>query len=202
MDCDCASRPLLNLSVQTFPNVCPPAACMFSQHEVLLGFVSRNSSSNFIGWSFCLGEQDSFWIRNEFQILSYCSAPDLGSAYGNQPYRSFREQTVPSPRAGDRDQRQHVCQHTLVGQRASQSYIRGGIDHGLLLWGRPGRWNLPVCSYHCASQCFSHSRLAYVFLLRGRPGRWNLSLCSGAECKGSHYRLVLVGRFSTRGGGQ
>lgn len=179
MDCHCASRLLTALQVQTYTNVCHSAASTFSRHDVLLALVNRNSSSNLNGWSGFSSVQDSFWIRNEFQILSYCSAPDLGSAYGNQPYRSFREQTVPSPRAGDRAQRQHVCQHDRrFVQCVSQCFGRG-IGRSLVLlrrrsWGR----NPTVCSLQHASPDFTRSGDTCSFLLRRRSGRRNPALCS------------------------
>jgi hypothetical protein len=91
-----------------------------------------------------------FCICNNFQISGRSGIADLGSEYGNQPYRSFREQTVPPHRPGDRAQHQRLCQHPqrLAGATVPHDFFECGTARpGLLLWRRSGRrWPVARCS--------------------------------------------------------
>jgi hypothetical protein len=138
-----------------------------------------------------------FWIRNKSQRSVYQNAPVLGSAYGNQPYRSFREQTVPPSLARNSAQHQHVRQHdhqhfgqcgsqrfllrrrsgwwrvvSLCSlQNASRRLVRSGVNFTLLLRGRSGwRRVVSLCSLQNASRCLVRSGVNCTFLLRGRSG--------------------------------
>ena len=128
-------------------------------------------------------EEDLFCIRNRFQNSVDFSVPVLGSRYGNQPYRSFCEQTVPPPCAGHRTQhplvRQHFHQHH--GQLPSQRFFRSGADCALLLLRRrPRRRIVSLCSGQGYSRDLARSGADCTgFLLRRRPRRRIVSLRSG-----------------------
>ena len=143
--------------------------------------------------------QESFWICNRFQISFVLSVSGLGSAYGNQPYRSFCEQNIPSSHARNRVTRQHVCQHLLVEQCALRSYICS-IGRSLLLWGRPRWWTVALCSIQGDSRDLFRSAADCSLLLWGRPRWWTVALCPfTASLRNS---LMPYGRFSIRWGGQ
>jgi hypothetical protein len=125
-----------------------------------------------------------FCIRNSFWILRDNGAPDLGSGYGNRPYRSSREPSVPYPCSGHRAQRHRVCQH--VGQNTSQRLIHhlirsGAACAGLLLWRRSGWRDVSVCASQDASRRFTDGCADRGLLLWRRSGRRDVSLCAGQE---------------------
>ncbi len=216
----------MDCHLQSCPSVCYPAAATFPRLEVLLAFGNSRSFLNPNGWSIFPSVQDPFWIRNEFQFLSYYSATDLGSAYGNQPYRSFREQTLPSPCARNRAQRQHVCQHTRQHIVASQH-----LHSRVLLWRRPGWWRVfalrfiqhysqyfipgllrrrpgrrripAICSGQQTLQHRTRGRDARTIVLRGRPWwRGITACCRVAASNVNLHTLTAAGRLSIRRGGQ
>jgi len=99
-----------------------------------------------------------FWIRNKTQIFINQKKSVLGSAYGNQPYRSFHEQTARPRHSRNRFQRRSIL------PRASQSTAPCNICTGSkndqfhgLLWRRSGRRRLVACraANTCASNCWT-----------------------------------------------
>jgi len=99
-----------------------------------------------------------FWIRNKTQIFINQNKSVLGSAYGNQPYRSFHEQTARPRHSRNRFQRRSIL------PRASQSTAPCNICTGSkndqfhgLLWRRSGRRRLVACraANTCASNCWT-----------------------------------------------
>ena len=187
----CASNPT-PLQLHTFSTICHSATRTFLQHDILLAFLNRSSSSTLNGWSISLSVKDSFWIRNEFQIFSYCSAPDIGSAYGNQPCRSFREKTVSPRRACSHIQRQYARQHTR--EHIGASHFLHSI---VLLWRRPGwRRVLALCSVQRPSQPFIPG------LLWRRPRWWRVLAVRASQGSLQHRifaqdaRTILLRRRS------
>ena len=67
-------------------------------------------------------KEDLFWIRNRSRILVHNRIPDLGSEYGNQPYRGFHVQIVPPSCPG------HRAQHQRVRHCASQHLVYSADD--------------------------------------------------------------------------
>ena len=90
---------------------------------------------------------ESFWNRNKIQVFIHKNAPAIGSAYGNQPYRSFREKSVPPRRDCYCARRQRACQRGH--QHACNLFPIHLIYRGdlvVLLRRRPGRRRtLAVC---------------------------------------------------------
>jgi hypothetical protein len=173
-------------------------------------------------------KEDSFWIRNRIQISDHHGLRDLGSAYGNQPYRSLHEQTVPYPHAGNCAQHQCVSQYTrqCLVQHTSPCLTHSDGDHSVLLRGRSGWWIPALCTIQhfvrggadrsgmlrgrsgwwvpalCSIQHFVLGGGDRSGMLRGRSGWWVPALCSIANCYCTPYTLSSVGRFSRRRGGQ
>ncbi len=132
-------------------------------------------------------KEDLFRIRNRSWILFYSHIPDLGSEYGNQPYRGFHEQTVHPHCPG------HRAQHQRVRHRASQRLIHNADDLRTML-----RWRSGGTAALRSPQRLVHNANDLVALLRWRSG--------GTAALRSPQRLVhnandLVALLRWRSGG-
>jgi hypothetical protein len=202
----CCLRPSVHFRHPSPSCIRHPGASTITQEWARLARLTSGPLSNLTGSSGVRShidkKEDMFWIRNRFQILVQKSAPDLGSEYGNQPYRSFREQSLPPSCPRNRAQHQHVCQHAR--QDATQRLIYSGTDCTvLLLRGRPRRRVVSLCTVQDASQRLIYSGTdCTILLLRGRPRRRVVSLCSRTNRRSNRSSLMPVGCLSNRRGGQ
>ena len=105
-------------------------------------------------------KEDLFWIRNRSRILVHNRIPDLGSEYGNQPYRGFHVQIVPPSCPG------HRAQHQRVRHCASQHLVHSADDLRTVLRWRSGRASALRTSQHLV-----HSADDLRTVLRWRSGR-------------------------------
>jgi hypothetical protein len=163
----CCLRPSVRIRYRSRSSIRHAGATSVTKDEVRLARLTAGPLSNLTGpfsvRSKIDKKEDLFWIRNRFQILVRKSVPDLGSEYGNKPYRSFREQTIPSSCPRNR------AQHQRVRQYASQRPLHSSGDCTLLLLrGRPGR---RVVSLRSQTNCDGNrSTLMPVGRLSNRRG--------------------------------
>lgn len=179
MTTPCGLRPIVHSSFSP-AHVCRLDACIVilrSVPGVFLNAGPNSQSSLSESTGLCNCEEDSFRIRNEFQILIRIDASEIGSEYGNRPYRSFREKIVPSPRARNCAHAQHVRQrnrHDINDDYTSQCFTCGSGDARSLLRRRSRRPSGMYGLRHVAnydSGCFSCSNVDEGSLLRRRSGR-------------------------------
>ncbi len=90
-----------------------PGALAITQELVRIQRLTYLSASSFSPSSDVCSHVEKqealFWIRNKFRILIHNRVPDLGSEYGNQPYRGFHEQNLHPACPRHRAQRQRIC---------------------------------------------------------------------------------------------